>query len=81
MSHFSFENEFWVTQGILFSTPETIKTPMDALRLWLHEASRVYADKLIEDKDMDTFQKIKFEIAKIGFEARIKNLLAIANSA
>ena len=55
-------------QGVLFSTPETIKTPMDTIRLWLHEASRVYADKLIEDKDMETFKKMKFDIAKGGFE-------------
>ena len=44
---------------------------MDVIRLWLHEASRVYADKLIEEKDMEAFKKMKFEIAKAGFEARI----------
>ena len=57
-------------QGILFSTNECVRTPMDLIRLWLHEASRVYADKLIDIKDMDTFKKIKFEIAKAGFEVR-----------
>ena len=41
---------------------------MDTIRLWLHEASRVYADKLIEDKDMENFKKMKFDIAKAGFE-------------
>ena len=41
---------------------------MDLIRLWLHEASRVYGDKLIEVKDMEVFTKIKFEIAKSGFE-------------
>ena len=43
---------------------------MDTIRLWLHEASRVYGDKLIEDKDMETFKKIKYEIAKAGFEVQ-----------
>lgn len=44
---------------------------MDIIKLWLHEASRVYGDKLIDEKDMETFKKIKFEAAKIGFEVCI----------
>lgn len=43
---------------------------MDFVRLWLHEASRVYGDKLIEAKDMENFQKMKFEIAKQFFEVQ-----------
>ena len=41
---------------------------MDFVRLWLHEASRVYGDKLIEEKDMELFSKMKFNIAKDSFE-------------
>lgn len=41
---------------------------MDIIKLWLHEASRIYGDKLIDVKDMELFKKIKFEAAKIGFE-------------
>ena len=52
----------------MFTTPECIKTPVDLVKLWLHEASRVYGDKLIETKDMETFQKMKLDIAKAGFE-------------
>jgi len=37
-------------QGILFSSNECVKSINDLVRLWLHEASRVYGDKLIEDK-------------------------------
>ena len=48
--------------------PDCIKTPVDLVKLWLHEASRVYGDKLIEDKDMITFQKLKAEVSKAGFE-------------
>ena len=62
---------FFVMQGVLFSTPECIKTPVDLVKLWLHEASRVYGDKLIETKDMEMFQKMKLEIAKAGFEVSL----------
>lgn len=55
-------------QGILFSTADVVKTPMDIIRLWLHEASRVYGDKFIDEKDMETFKKMKFDIAEAGFE-------------
>ena len=41
---------------------------MDFIRLWLHEASRVYGDKLIEDKDMENFKKLKLEIAQQSFD-------------
>uniref|UniRef100_A0A4X2M255 AAA+ ATPase domain-containing protein n=1 Tax=Vombatus ursinus TaxID=29139 RepID=A0A4X2M255_VOMUR len=46
-----------VFQGILFATPECLKAPLDLIRLWLHESSRVYGDKLIDKKDCDLFQK------------------------
>ena len=58
----------------MFTTPECIKTPVDLVKLWLHEASRVYGDKLIEIKDMENFQKMKLDIAKAGFEASLNNM-------
>ena len=53
----------------MFTTPECLKTPVELVNLWLHEASRVYGDKLIDTKDMETFQKLKLDIARAGFEA------------
>lgn len=58
-------------QGMLFSTPECLKSPVDLVRLWLHEASRVYGDKLIEPKDITAFAKMKLDIAKSSFEVSI----------
>ena len=43
---------------------------MDFVRLWLHEASRVYGDKFIDEKDMELFTKLKFNIAKDSFDVR-----------
>lgn len=45
-----------------------MKIQMDFVRLWMHEASRVYADKLIEEKDIETFTELKFKIAMDNFE-------------
>ncbi|KAG8443036.1 hypothetical protein GDO86_011741 [Hymenochirus boettgeri] len=45
-----------IFQGILFATSECLKQPNDLIRLWLHECSRVYGDKLVEAKDYDLFK-------------------------
>ena len=52
----------------MFSTPACLKAPIDFVRLWLHEASRVYGDKFIEEKDMETFAKLKNDVVKTSFE-------------
>ncbi|KAM8981229.1 dynein axonemal heavy chain 11 isoform 1-T1 [Sarcophilus harrisii] len=57
-----------VFQGILFATPECLMGPLDLIRLWLHESSRVYGDKLIDKKDCDLFQRKLLETARRHFE-------------
>ncbi|KAK9702182.1 Dynein heavy chain region D6 P-loop domain [Popillia japonica] len=57
-----------IFQGMLFTTGEAIKTQTDMMRLWIHEATRVYCDKLVESKDIDMFQKLLIEVVKKGFE-------------
>jgi dynein heavy chain len=53
---------------MLFSGPECAKTPVDLLRLWMHESKRVYRDKLVDEKDIETFDKIIKETVKKNFE-------------
>ncbi|XP_049749389.1 dynein axonemal heavy chain 11 isoform X2 [Elephas maximus indicus] len=57
-----------IFQGILFASPECLKVPNDLIRLWLHESSRVYGDKLTDTKDCDLFQKKMLETAYKYFE-------------
>lgn len=52
----------------MFTGPDCIKSAMDFVRVWLHEASRVYGDKFIDDKDISLFNKIKFDLAKQTFD-------------
>ena len=47
-----------------------MKTPLEFVRLWLHEAGRVYGDKLIEDKDLELLQKMRLTVAKSAFDVR-----------
>ena len=53
---------------MLFTSPDTLKTPIEFVRLWLHEATRVYGDKLVDNKDNSNFQKLKFDIVKSMFD-------------
>lgn len=57
-----------IFQGILFANGDCIPQPMELIRLWMHEATRVYGDKLIEKKDNEMFGKILVDTVKKGFE-------------
>lgn len=57
-----------IFQGLLFSTSDCLATPVDFIRLWLHESHRVYGDKLTDEKDIDSFTKMQTDIVKKSFE-------------
>ncbi|XP_065078949.1 dynein beta chain, ciliary [Ochlerotatus camptorhynchus] len=57
-----------VFQGLLFSTNDCLITSNDFIRLWLHETQRVYGDKLLDDKDIDSFTKMQNDLVKKSFE-------------
>ncbi|KAF9414328.1 hypothetical protein HW555_007725, partial [Spodoptera exigua] len=57
-----------IFQGILFATGDAIKTTSELIRLWMHEATRVYSDKLVDAVDNETFTKLMFEVIKKNCE-------------
>ncbi|CAM9713793.1 unnamed protein product [Bubo scandiacus] len=57
-----------IFQGMLFSTPECLKSPVDLVRLWLHEAERVYGDKLVDEQDQKGFGKMLVDTCKKFFD-------------
>jgi dynein heavy chain len=44
-----------VIQGILMSHPKSIQTADTMQKLWSHEVSRVFCDRLIDDNDTNKF--------------------------
>lgn len=55
-------------KGLLLSTPETVQTSLSLVRLWAHEAHRVYGDRLNDDKDADMFKKALVDTVKKCFD-------------
>ena len=55
-------------QGILFNTNESLKTTTDLTRVWIHEAARVYRDKLVDEADIVTYNKVLKDAVKKSFE-------------
>ena len=51
-------------QGILYTTAECLPNPTALVRSWVHEAYRVYGDKLVDPSDIDDFNKLIMEIYK-----------------
>ena len=47
-----------IFQGVLFSSADVIKDPIKMTRLYMHEATRVYCDKMTEKKDQEQFHQI-----------------------
>lgn len=51
---------------MLFSTPDCVPTSNALIKLWMHEAFRVYADKLVEEKDIKNFNGLITEFVQKG---------------
>ncbi|XP_025715360.1 dynein axonemal heavy chain 17 isoform X2 [Callorhinus ursinus] len=57
-----------IFQGLLFSTVEILRIPLDLVRLWLHEAERVYGDKMVDEKDQETLRRVTIASTKKFFD-------------
>ncbi|KAL8567586.1 hypothetical protein ACOMHN_054399 [Nucella lapillus] len=53
-----------IFQGMLFAGAECAKNGNELVRLWMHEAERVYRDKLVDRDDGQLFDKLIKEIIK-----------------
>ncbi|KAF5280421.1 hypothetical protein FQR65_LT03230 [Abscondita terminalis] len=62
-----------IFQGILFSNGATVSSQTQLVSLWMHESYRVYADKLVEKKDQDIFNRLILETVKKGFQGIDEN--------
>ncbi|KAI9221923.1 dynein heavy chain and region D6 of dynein motor-domain-containing protein [Blastocladiella britannica] len=57
-----------IFQGVLFAQKDVLKEPVELVRLWIHETTRVYGDKLLELADMQALTVMQRESAKKNFE-------------
>lgn len=57
-----------IFQGMLFAGGDTVPDANGLARLWVHEATRVYCDKLTDKNDIDVFKKLIQETVKKGME-------------
>lgn len=54
---------------MLYADSKTCPNPNMLLRLWVHECNRVYGDKLVDQTDISTFNKIIVEAVRKGIES------------
>lgn len=52
----------------MFGTGECCPNPNMLIRLWVHEVTRVYGDKLVDSTDIDVFNKLVTEVVRKGFD-------------
>ena len=53
-----------VTQGLMMAQPSHFRNATDFVRLWVHECSRVFRDRLVNDKDMETYDNFVKDTVK-----------------
>lgn len=56
-----------IFQGLLVAKPEAIKEPDNLVKLWTHEAERIFGDRLISPENLTLFRSILGDIVKKMF--------------
>lgn len=56
-----------VFQGLLVAKPEAIKEPDQVVKLWIHEAERIYGDRLVSYEHLGIFRRLLADIVKKSF--------------
>lgn len=57
-----------VIQGVMRADPKTTTEPRQMTLLWLHEAYRVFADRLVNAQDMQWFRQVLYLLPAAFFE-------------
>jgi dynein heavy chain len=73
-SHYTFNlrDVSKVFQGIMSVDAEFIKEPADLIRLWAHETTRVFSDRLIDEADQKWFNQLLEKQISATFEQPIE---------
>jgi dynein heavy chain len=56
-----------VFQGLLTAKQEAIKAPDNFIKLWVHEADRIYGDRLVSYANLATFKAAQAELVSKSF--------------
>jgi dynein heavy chain len=77
-SHYTFNLRDFarVIQGVLLSSPQSISETPKLVRLWFHEAYRVFYDRLIDDSDRDWFFDFSKKEIKASFDLNFNEVFS-----
>lgn len=62
-----------IIQGMLFARGDVLPLPSHIIRLYVHEATRVYRDKLVNFDDQKVFDRLLLEALRKNISVRLFN--------
>eukprot|EP01028_Stygiella_incarcerata_P009150 TRINITY_DN426_c0_g1_i1.p1 TRINITY_DN426_c0_g1~~TRINITY_DN426_c0_g1_i1.p1 ORF type:complete len:4140 (-),score=1088.60 TRINITY_DN426_c0_g1_i1:191-12610(-) len=64
-----------VVQGVMAAEARKVPGVSDAILLWIHECSRVFRDRLVDDNDRDWFDTLMKKESKSLFKTELSSIL------